>query len=73
MLVAGTGITATTKAWGTQLLQLYGTTRLQDYTTQWLGFSTDNGLNTDIAIAIVIPLILILTLMLMWMWIAMLM
>ena len=31
------------KGFGTTLLQMYNTTRLYDYTTEHLGFSTDNG------------------------------
>ena len=31
------------KDWGQTMLKMYDTKRLVDYTTQWLGFSTDNG------------------------------
>lgn len=31
------------KDWGTTMLGKYDTTRLEDYTTKHLGFSTDNG------------------------------
>ncbi len=43
MLVLGNGVNAAMKDWGTTMLKKYNTTRAVDYTTQWLGFSTDNG------------------------------
>ena len=38
----GRGVNRATKAWGAALLRKYGTVRAEDFTTQWLGFSTDN-------------------------------
>ena len=31
------------KSWGDAMLKMYDTNRPTDYTTEWLGFSTDNG------------------------------
>ncbi|KAH8063027.1 hypothetical protein JL722_2182 [Aureococcus anophagefferens] len=36
-------LTAAVKAHGASLLQTYGTERVDDYTTSYLGYSTDNG------------------------------
>eukprot|EP00041_Stephanoeca_diplocostata_P022194 m.526816 g.526816 ORF g.526816 m.526816 type:complete len:797 (-) comp22006_c0_seq1:232-2622(-) len=44
VLVHGTGLTATMKAWGTMLLNTYNNTRnVRDITLTELGFATDNG------------------------------
>lgn len=44
VLVHGTGLTATMKAWGTMLLDTYNNTRnVRDVTLSELGFATDNG------------------------------
>ena len=43
MVYAGIGVNAGMKGFGTALLQYYNTTRIEDYATKWLGFSTDNG------------------------------
>ena len=37
------GLTAAVKAHGASLLKTYGTERVDDYTTSYLGYSTDNG------------------------------
>lgn len=41
MVYLGTGVSAAMKGFGTTLLKMYGTERLSDYTTEYLGFSTD--------------------------------
>ena len=37
------GLNAGVKAFGSALLDYHNTTRIDDYATHWLGFSTDNG------------------------------
>jgi hypothetical protein len=41
MVYLGTGVNSAMKEWGTTMLAKYKTVRPVDYTTQWLGFSTD--------------------------------
>ena len=43
MVFLGTGVNAAMKDFGTTLLAKYETVRPVDYTREWLGFSTDNG------------------------------
>ena len=39
----GSGVNSAMRDWGRLMLRMYGTERPEDYTTQYLGFSTDNG------------------------------
>ena len=43
MIFLGQGVNRALKSFGTTLLRKFGTERMEDYTRQWLGFSTDNG------------------------------
>jgi hypothetical protein len=41
MVFLGNGVNSAMKDWGTTMIASYQTVRPADYTTQWLGFSTD--------------------------------
>jgi hypothetical protein len=43
IVLLGSGVNSAMQKWGNTMLKMYNTKRPVDYTTQWLGFSTDNG------------------------------